>query len=54
MAYLYATKQCPQIKAGEDGRYLRCKWILAVLVVVVAATLTVPKGVKQVVVMGLL
>src|SRR5215216_2236734 len=45
------AEQRSQIKAGEGGRHLRRKRILAVLVVVVATTYTVPKGMKQVVVM---
>lgn len=48
-----ATQQGLQVKTREGLRYLGGKWILAVLVIVVAAPFVVPECVKQAVVMRL-
>ena len=50
MPNAHAADQRPQIQAGEGRRHFRCKWILTVLVVIVAASYIVPERVKQAVV----
>jgi hypothetical protein len=52
-AGLTGTEKCGQIKIWKRRRYLRRKRILAMLVVIMAATHAVPEGVKEVVVMDL-
>lgn len=53
MADAHAADQRPQIKAGECRRYFLRKRILAVFVVIVAASYIIPERVKEAVVVRL-